>query len=244
MQEKGYAQVLSLSKYYLAEIKRRFFYCLAFFTVVFFAFFLFSEKIIKFFLGIFKFEDVQIITSSPFQFFGLSVNMAIAIAIILTFPIIMYNIFSFLSPALTKKEKRGFVKVFFLSLIFFISGFLFGFYVLNYVLMILAQYNAKAGLVNMWDIRVFVSQIFLTASFLGIIFQFPIVISILIRKNIVSVEVFKKKRKWVILLAFAIAALLPPTDGLSLLVMALFLIVIFEMTLLYNRKASVKKKKV
>ena len=237
-------QILNLFKPYLAEARKKMFYCLFFFLAIFLTAFTFSEKIIKFFLGIFKFEDVQIITSSPFQFFGLSVNMAIAIAIILTFPIIMYNIFSFLSPALTKKEKRGFVKVFFLSPIFFISGFLFGFYVLNYVLMILAQYNAKAGLVNMWDIRVFVSQIFLTASFLGIIFQFPIVISILIRKNIVSVEVFKKKRKWVILSAFITAALLPPTDGLSLLVMALFFILIFEMTLLYNRKAGIKKKKV
>lgn len=235
--EKPYSQISAFYRLYFAEMRKRFFRCLLFFLLAFLLSFLFSEKIFKVFLGVFKLKDVQIVTTSPFQFFGLAINVAISIAIILTFPIVVYNIFSFLSPALTKKEKRGFIKIIFLSIIFFIGGFLFGVNVLSYILVIFADYNTKIGLANMWDIGAFSSQIFLTAAFLGIIFQFPIILTVLIEKGVISLETVKKKRKWAILLAFIIAALLPPTDGLSLIIMALFLILIFEITLLYNRKA-------
>lgn len=234
--EKKHSQILNLSKPYFNEARKRMFYCLFFFLIIFLTSFTFSEKIVKFFLEIFKFEDVQIVTTSPFQFFGLAINIAIAIAIIGTFPIVIYNIFAFLSPALTKKEKKIFVKIVFLSIIFFVGGFLFGFNILKYILIILAGYNSKIGLTNMWDVGIFSSQIFLTAAFMGIIFQFPIILSIFIKKDIISVEALRKKRKWAILLSFIIAALLPPTDGLSLIVMASFFIIIFEITLLYNRK--------
>jgi sec-independent protein translocase protein TatC len=237
---KEYSQILTLSKAYLSEMRKRFLFCLAFFLIIFFISFIFSEKIFKIFLDNFQLKNVQIITTSPFQFFGLSINMALAMAIVLSFPVVIYNLSSFLSPALTKKERRNIKKIFFLSLIFFIVGFLFGFGVLDYVLIILAEYNTKVGLVNMWDIRIFVSQIFLTAALMGIIFQFPIIISILIKKNIINVKALKKKRKFIIVSAFIIAALLPPTDGLSLIIMGLFLILIFELTLFYNRKAISK----
>ena len=238
---KEYSQIATISKIYLSEMRKRFLLCFAFFLIIFFVSFIFSEKIFKIFLDNFQLKNVQIITTSPFQFFGLSINMALAIAIVLSFPIIVYNIFSFLSPALTKKEKKCIKKIFFLSIIFFVAGFLFGVTVLEYVLIILAEYNTKVGLVNMWDIRIFVSQIFLTAALMGIIFQFPIVISILIKKNIISIKALKRKRKFIIVLAFIIAALLPPTDGLSLIIMGSFLILIFELTLFYNRKVISKK---
>jgi len=236
--EKANSLASDFYRIYFPEVRKRFFYCLVFFLIIFLVSFFFSEKIFKIFLDVFKFKNVEIITTSPFQFFGLSINMSIAVAIILTFPIIIYNLFSFLSPALTWKEKMGIIKIFIFSFIFFLIGFLFGFGVLYYVLIILAEYNAKIGLINMWDVRVFVSQIFLTAAFMGIIFQFPIIISILIKKNIIKTGLLKKQRTLAIILAFAIAALLPPTDGLSLIIMALFLILIFEITLFYNRKSN------
>lgn len=240
--QKDPSEILSLFKPYFREILKRGYYCAFFFVVVFLSSFFFSEKIIKFFLGFFEFGNVQIVTTSPFQFFGLAINIAISIAIISTFPIIIYNLFSFISPALTKKEKKNFGKIIFSSIIFFVLGFLFGFNILNYILTILAKYNTKVGLVNMWDVGIFSSQIFLTASFMGIIFQFPVVMTVLLRRNLISLEVVRKKRKWAVLLSFIISALLPPTDGLSLIIIALSLILIFEITLLYNRKAVLQKK--
>jgi sec-independent protein translocase protein TatC len=239
--EKPFLQVLTLSKPYFSEVRRRVFFCGSFFLLVFVVSFFFSKNIIKFFLDILQVENVQIVTTSPFQFFGLAINIAISAAIIVTFPLIIYNIFSFFSPALTKKEQKKMIKVIFASAIFFIVGFLFGFNILKYVLETLAKYNTDMGLANLWDVGIFSSQIFLTASLMGIIFQFPIILSVLIQQKILKLETLKKKRKWAFFLAFAVSSLLPPTDGISLIIMALPLIIVFEITLFYNRKINFKK---
>ena len=66
----------------------------------------------------------------------------------------------------------------------------------------------------------------------GLIFQFPIILIGLINLNIVSVSFLKKKRIYIILIAFILAAILTPPDGFSLFLLALPLILLFELTLM------------
>jgi len=204
-------------------------------VLVFSASFFLSGRIVKFFLEVFKVDNVQVIIASPFQFFSLAVNAAFFTAIVLTFPLVIFNVFRFLKSALTKKEIRFLRGIIFNSIVLFFLGFVFGLFIMYYVVVALAGFNFNLGITNMWDISLFFSQTMLTAALLGIIFQFPVILTILIRFNMIDIQYLKKNRHWAIFLSFLIPALLPPTDALSLLIMATLSIIIFEITIFLNR---------
>jgi sec-independent protein translocase protein TatC len=82
----------------------------------------------------------------------------------------------------------------------------------------------------------FLSQIISTAILLGILFQFPIVFTFVIRLGVVDVNFLKEKRRFSVLIIFIFTSLLPPTDGLSLIAMALPLILLYELTIYANSK--------
>lgn len=225
---------------YLEEIRRRLFIVAVFFMVIFLGSLIMAKPIIKFFLKIFYVKDVQVALTSPFQFFGLSVNTALFLAIVISFPLIIFQVFYFLKPALTKKERRSVIKFILISIFLFVLGFSSGIVIMHFVVEMLASLNYDLGVVNMWDINFFISQILLTAALLGVMFQFPIVLTILIKMGIIDVGNLRKKRHMAIASSFIFSSLLPPTDAISLTMMALPLILIYEITIFVNRKSGTK----
>jgi sec-independent protein translocase protein TatC len=142
----------------------------------------------------------------------------------------------FLKPALTIRERGLFFSLIPLTLILFIWGFMYGFGLMYYALIVLAEINVRMGIQNIWDIGLFLSQIILTATLLGVLFQFPIVITFIIRTGVFDVTFLRQKRRVAMLIIFIFTSLLPPTDGLSLVAMALPLILLYEVTILVNSK--------
>jgi sec-independent protein translocase protein TatC len=136
---------------------------------------------------------------------------------------------------LLPKERKIFVLSMPLGVLLFLIGFLYGCGMLYYGIKLIAQTNISLGVVNYWDINTFISQIVLTSSLLGLLFIFPLVITFLIRLGIISVNFLRSKRRHAIVVIFIIVSLLPPTDGLSLILMAAPLVLIFEFTVLFNR---------
>jgi sec-independent protein translocase protein TatC len=142
----------------------------------------------------------------------------------------------FLRPALTKREKGLFFSLVPVTFILFVLGFSYGFAIMYYALVILAQINVNIGIQNIWDIGMFLSQIVLTSTLLGVLFQFPIVFTFIIRSGLVEVKFLREKRRIAVLIIFIFTSLLPPTDGLSLIAMALPLVLLYEVTILINSR--------
>ena len=221
---------------YLEEMRKKLIFLFVLFCIIFVAGFFLSGFLIRFFLDIFRIENVQVMVTSPFQFVGLAMNIGFFLAIMVALPLCVYGIFSFLKPALTQREKAKSILAIIASAFLFCIGSLFGFSVMYNALKIIAGFNFTLGISNLWDITQFSSQVMLTAVLMGVIFQFPIILTVLIRCGIINRDDLRRKRRWVVLTAFILSALLPPTDGLSLLVMSLPIIFLFEITLLINRK--------
>ncbi|MDD5397038.1 MAG: twin-arginine translocase subunit TatC [Candidatus Moranbacteria bacterium] len=226
---------------YLKEIRRKLLFAVGFFLVVFLGSFFMAKPIIKFFLKFFYVKDVQIVITSPFQFFGLSMSMALFLAIVASFPLIVFQIYYFLKPALTKKERKSARRYVFASGSLFLAGFVLGIALMRFVIEMLAKLNYDLGAINMWDINFFISQIMLTAALLGLMFQFPIVLTILIKTGMIDAGKLREKRHIAIASSFIFSSLLPPTDALSLIIMALPLILIYEITIFVNRKSGTRK---
>lgn len=221
---------------YLDDIRSRLYKLAITFTVVFLIGFFSTRSILKFILTFFDIQNVIIATTSPFQFADLSINIGLFLSFVICCPILVYNIYMFLRPALTGKERLLFLSLIPLTIILFISGFSYGFFIMYYALVILAQINDFIGIQNIWDIGMFLSQIVSTATLLGVLFQFPIIFTFIIRSGVISVESLREKRRLSVLIIFIFTSLLPPTDGLSLIAMALPLILLYEFTIYANSK--------
>ncbi|HAG27397.1 TPA: hypothetical protein DCG61_01275 [Patescibacteria group bacterium] len=222
--------------HYLEEIRRRL-YLLALVLVGVFALgFFFAGKIIAFAIQTFQLKNVVIATTSPFQYVELATSVGIFCALIIVTPLAVFHLYKFLKPALTKNERRLFFQLLPLSFFLFTIGFAYGVVTIFVAFSMLASLNTSLGLTNIWDINKFFSQIITTSALLGLLFQFPLLLTYLIRINLLNVDVLREKRRWAILGIFVFVALLPPTDGISLIMTALPLLAIYELTIIINRK--------
>ncbi len=220
---------------YLDDIRRRILKLVIVFIIFFISGFLLTGKILGSVINLLKIKNVTIVTNSPFQFIDLAMNTGILIAIIFCLPIAIYLIYGFLKDGLQPKEKKFFFILLPIGFLLFFIGFIYGFAILYYALGLIANINIKLGVINLWDIDKFLSQIIMTAALLGLIFEFPLVLTFLIRTKIIDQDFLKKKRRLAYALMFVVVSLLPPTDGLSLIIMVLPLIIIYELTILLNR---------
>ena len=226
----------AIAKYspYLEDIRRRLYKTAIVAAASFVAGFLSTKYILKWVLSLFDIRDVVIATTSPFQFADLSIDIGFLTALVVCSPIIVYQAFAFLRPALTRREKRLFFSLVPLMLLLFVFGFTYGVAIMYYALEIMAQINVTLGIQNIWDIGMFLSQIAITSMLLGVLFQFPVVFTFIIRMGIIGVDALRKKRRISAIIIFIFVSLLPPTDGLSLIAMALPLVILYEVTILIN----------
>ena len=225
---------------FLEDIRRRLYRGVVLFTIMFFVGFFQTASILRYIIANFNIKDVVIATTSPFQFTSLATDVGFFLAIIVCIPYIIYNIYAFITPAITKRERRFVYFSIPVCLFLFIIGFSYGFFILYYTLQLLANINISIGIQNIWNVSDFMMQIFMTASFLGLFFEFPIVMTLLIKTKMLSVKTLKNKRRIAYFFIFALTALLPPTDGISLIAIALPLILLYEVTILFNKNHNKK----
>ncbi len=227
----------NINRYFplLSEVRRRLLFVLSIFILFGVLGFFYYEKIITFIIGLLDLNGVNIVFTSPFQFLNLAISSSLSLGLIVTIPILIYQLLTFLKPALKVKEYRSVMTLLPISIVLFVGGFIFGFMMMKYVVVIFYTKSVQLNIGNMLDISKLLSQILLTSAFMGLGFQFPIVMSLLMDFKIVSHKMFSSQRPIAYLIAIIFAALMPPTDILSMTLLALPLVVLFEFTLLLNR---------
>jgi len=197
--------------------------------------FVFYEKIIRFVLDVFRFEGINIVFTSPFQSINLAINSSLILAFTVIFPLITLQILSFLKPALRPKEYKTVLMILPLSIVLFITGFVYGIMIMKYVLQLFYQQSVGLGVGNFLDISSFLSQTLITAILLGLSFQFPLIMTFLLHFKVVKHHFLAKQRIFIYTGALVFATLLPPTDLLSLVLLFFPLALLFEVTLILNR---------
>lgn len=221
---------------YFIEIRKRLFFVLAVFIIASAIGFFYFEPVIKFILNFYNVGGVKIVFTSPFQFINLAVNAGITFGIIISFPLIIYQIVSFLRPALKPNEFKSIVYAIPVSFFLFVTGFGFGTWLMRFVFEVLSKQARQLQIQNLWDIEIFISNIFMTSLWLAIIFQFPVIITPLIRLKVIKYKSLVDFRPAIYLALLIFTFSLPPTDMLTNALIFLPLAFLFEITLLLNRK--------
>lgn len=226
-----------LEKYqpFLLEARKRLIFTLCVFATATIAGFVFYEKIIKFLIRILNLEGINVVFTSPFQFITLAISCGLATGLVISFPLFVIQILYFLKPALRKKEFKIVTRHLPLFFILFLAGFVFGTLIMKWQIQIFLEKSVSLGIGNVLDISRLLTTVLLTSVLLGIAFEFPLVLLILLRTGIINGQQLKRSRRWVYLGSFLFAILLPADSILADVFLALPLIILFEITLLLNR---------
>ncbi len=221
---------------YLNEVRKRLFFVLLIFILSAIIGFINFDKIIKIILNFYNIKGLNIVFTNPFQYINLSINIAFFIGILIALPLLVYQTISFLKPALKENEYRSIILSIPLSIILFLIGFSFGSYMMKIVINIFSQQSSILNIQNIWDIENFITNIFMMSFFMGILFQFPIVLTPLIRLKIIKYQQLLKYRILVHVGLLFLIMMLPGTDILTDIIEFFPLAILFEITLLLNRK--------
>ena len=217
---------------FLEDLRQRLYRGVILFIAFFVIGFLSTGTILKKVLGLVHIDNVTIATSSPFQYVEVAMNIGFFLALMVCIPYIIYSFYVFIMPALTRGEQIKLLKSIPLSIGLFIIGFSYGFFILYYALELLASLNISLGIANFWNISQFLSEIFTTSALLGLVFEFPLLLALLVKLSVMTPQTLKNYRRVAYALMVSSVALLPPTDGMSLVAMTLPLVLLYEVTII------------
>jgi sec-independent protein translocase protein TatC len=174
--------------------------------------------------------------------FFVYMKLAFFASLIITSPFILYQIWKFISPGLLPKEKKYVVPFVLSSSLLFISGILFGYFiVLPPAFEFFVSFNNKY-LQAMISFKDYLSLFVTFLLGFGLSFELPIFIFFLTKLGIVNAKMLSKQRKYAILVIFIVAAILTPSpDALSQILMAIPLLFLYEVSIFVARFAEKKK---
>jgi len=160
---------------------------------------------------------------------------------LLATPVIFYQIWSFTSPGLYDNEKRYILPFTLFSVVFFAGGALFGyFFVFPFAFEYFMSFNSEeiTALPSIREYLSFSSRLLIA---FGAAFELPIFIVFLSRLGIVTVEKLTRARKYVLIVAFIISAILTPPDVVTQIFMAFPLMILYELGIIGARLFGKKK---
>ncbi len=155
--------------------------------------------------------------------------------IILASPVVLYQVWAFVTPGLYKHEKKYVVPFVFLGSFFFALGIFFGYFVALPVAFKFLLGYATDFIKPMPNMKEYLSFTMKFLLVFGLVFEFPVVLLILARIGVIDAKMLAKQRKYAILLIFVFAAVVTPPDVISQVITALPLIGLYELSILLSR---------
>src|SRR5215208_2683902 len=180
-------------------------------------------------------DDLTPITFGVAEPFTTTVTISAYAALVISLPVILYQAYAFVLPALTTREKRVVVPFLVMVPVLFVAGVVFGYFVvLPAATKFLLNFND-----NQFNIQVrardYYSFFTLTLGVMGLVFQLPVGLLAVTRLGIVTPEQLRQNRRYAVLVLAIVAMLLPGTDPLSMLLELVPLLLLYEGSLLLTR---------
>jgi sec-independent protein translocase protein TatC len=162
-------------------------------------------------------------------------KLALLLALILAIPIVIYQLWAFVAPALYREEKRLARPLLYSSVLLFYLGCAFAYFVVFPLVFGFFTKVAPDGVTVMTDISKYLDFVITLFLAFGITFEVPIATIILVATGMVTIEQLAKYRAYVLVGAFAMGMLLTPPDVISQTLLALPMWLLFEVGLLMAR---------
>lgn len=180
-------------------------------------------------------EGTKMIATGVVTPFFVPVKVTLLVAFVLALPVVLYQAWAFVAPGLYAHEKRLVLPLIIASTILFILGMAFCyFFVFNTVFRFIAEFAPKS-ITPAPDIEQYLSFVMTLFIAFGVTFEVPVIVIVLARFGIVSLEKMREARPYVIVGAFVIAAIVTPPDVISQIMLAVPLCLLYEVGLIVAR---------
>ncbi len=188
-----------------------------------------------FMYGLLRLEAVDVvlqnrtITGQFFAYFG----TVLAAGLVIGSPVVVYQIWAFIQPGLYAEEKRGLRFASAFATLFFVTGIAFGYLILSPIaLQFFTQFRVSDSILNEFDITRYFSMLLTWTFGAGLLFELPIVVVVLAKLGIVTQSMLRSGRRYALVIVLVLSAVLTPPDPLSQVIMAVPLMLLYELSIL------------
>lgn len=241
---------------HLIELRRRMIWAILAFFVAFVFCFAFAKQLFNLLVVPYQWaidwagmdrSKAELIYTAPQEFFFTQVKVAMFGGLVLAFPVIASQIYKFVAPGLYKHERMAFLPFLIASpLLFLFGGALVYFFFTPMVMwFFLAMQQAGGGgevqISLLPKVSEYLSLIMTLIVAFGLVFQLPVVTSLMARAGLLTSQGLKDKRKYAIVIAFVVAAVLTPPDPASQIGLAIPAILLYEVSIILARMIERKR---
>ena len=225
---------------HLIELRRRLLYSLVVLAALFFSSLYFAKTIFAFLVQpLLAAGQGKIIYTDIFEAFFVEVKVALFAALMLGFPFFAIQMWKFVAPGLYAKEKKALLPFLLLTPFFFVGGAAFAYYVaMPWALHFLLSFQGDVGGVQREALPGVGNYLSFCTRFLfgfGVAFLMPILLMILERAGIVTLQQLTKSRRYALVASAAVSAVLTPPDAVSMLLLLVPLYALYECAILSIR---------
>lgn len=177
----------------------------------------------------------QMIATDVIGPFLVPLKVTLLVGFVAALPYVLYQAWAFVAPGLYAHEKSLVLPLVITSFLLFLVGMAFAYFFVFPVIFKFMSSVAPDGVAWMTDIDKYFSFVLTTFIAFGVTFEVPVVVIVLVRSNLVSIEKLKEARPYVIVGAFVVAAVFTPPDVISQFLLAVPLCLLYELGIFVSR---------
>ena len=169
---------------------------------------------------------------------------SIWVGFIIGFPYLLYEMWKFISPGLHENERKHSKGFIFTASLLFFCGALFGYYVVAPLsINFLGTFKVSEEVTNEFDLASYVATVRTSVIACGLIFELPIIVYFLTKVGLVTPEILRKYRKISLVVVLILAAVITPPDIASQVVVALPILVLYQISIFISKRVLKKQAK-
>jgi sec-independent protein translocase protein TatC len=223
---------------HLGELRKRLIIVIIFFAIAMIASFFLVEPVI---LYLQKADEAKELTMNAFRLtdpIKIYMQFAFVIALIMTAPVFLYQLWAFVSPGLYEKERKVTLSYIPLSLFLFFCGVGFAYFVLfPFVVRFMQDLASRLGIHQVIGINEYFQFLLQLVLPFGILFQLPVIVMFLTRLGLITPMLLSKGRRYAYLILLIVAAIITPPDVLSQMIVMIPLSILYEVSIWISKIA-------
>ncbi|MBI1620465.1 twin-arginine translocase subunit TatC [Aquamicrobium zhengzhouense] len=243
---------------HLIELRKRLIWSLAGFFLAFLLCFFFAKELFNLLVLPFQWATqwagldtgrVNLIYTAPQEFFFTQIKLGMFGGLVLAFPVIATQLYKFVAPGLYRNERRAFLPFLVAAPILFLLGAALVYFFFTPMVMWFFLAMQQIGPDDEVTIELlprvseYLGLIMTLILAFGLVFQLPVVTTLLARVGLLSAQTLADKRKWAIVIAFVVAAVITPPDPVSQIGLALPTILLYEISIILCRRIEKTREK-
>ena len=180
-------------------------------------------------------RGVQVIYTAVSEALTTKLKVAVVTGVVIAFPVIIWQIWEFIKPALYPKEQRSFRRFFFFALILFLVGIVFCYGAVFFLAVDFFMVSGEGLATPMLSLDKYINFLFGFLLPFGVAFMLPVFIYVTTKLGLTTPEMLASKRKFVILGIFVMAAILTPPDVVSQVLLGIPMLLLYEVGIIVAR---------